>query len=114
MSVPTIFLSYSHADADWRDRLVRHLRIPFKQELLEFWDDRKIGAGDDWRREIQQALARADAAILLVSASSMGSDFILDIEVPQLISRNAARKACFLFLSWSNRVTGKPSTGSSG
>ncbi len=34
---------------------------------IDFWDDRLIKAGKDWRTEIHNTLQRADVAILLAS-----------------------------------------------
>ncbi len=84
---PRVFLSYSHLDEDWKDRVVGHLRELEGRGLLEVWDDRRMGAGDDWRREIQGAVEASDVAVLLVSAHFLGSSFIMDVEVPSLLRR---------------------------
>src|SRR4051812_14843489 len=73
---PSVFISYSHQDEDWKDRLVTHLGVLQKQEILEIWDDRKIDSGDEWYLEIQRALEAAKVAVLLVSANSLTSNFI--------------------------------------
>ena len=52
---PAVFISYSHLDEDWKDRLVSHLRVLEREGELDVWDDRRIGAGEDWRPEIEQA-----------------------------------------------------------
>ena len=68
---PNLFISYSHADEAWKDRVVPHIQVAFsnglKEPRVELWDDRRILVGDRWRTEIEAALERADAAILLVS-----------------------------------------------
>jgi hypothetical protein len=58
MPVPSVFISYSHKDEAWKDRLVTHLGVLQREGLLDTWDDRRIGAGDDREAE----LARLDAA----------------------------------------------------
>ena len=70
MTAPSVFISYSHKDEEWKDRLVTHLGVLEKEGLLDLWDDRKIEVGDDWRPEIEKAIERADIAILLISANS--------------------------------------------
>ena len=90
MNKPTVFISYSHLDEEWRDRLVRHLAVSQKQGQLELWHDRLIGAGADWERQIQAAMNAASVAILLVSANSLTSDFILREEVSRLLERRAS------------------------
>jgi hypothetical protein len=67
MTQPTVFISYSHKDEAWKDRLVTHLGVLEKQGQLDLWDDRRIGAGEDWHAEIQDAMDRASVAVLLVS-----------------------------------------------
>lgn len=51
--VPSVFLSYSHKDEIWKDRLKTHLGVLGIQGLLDPWDDRRIGAGTDWFEQIQ-------------------------------------------------------------
>jgi hypothetical protein len=87
MTQPTVFISYSHKDEAWKDRLVTHLGVLEKQGQLDLWDDRRIGAGQDWRAEIQAAMVRASVAVLLVSADFLTSDFIMGKEVPRLLQR---------------------------
>ncbi len=81
-----IFVSYSHRDEPWKDRVVKHLRV-LAGEGLEVWDDRRIAAGADWEPEIARAIAECDVALLLVSADFLTSRFILGQEVPPLLQR---------------------------
>ena len=85
MTKPSVFVSYSHKDEHWKDRLVTHLGVLHHQGLLDLWDDRRIGAGEDWYQEIQEAMAAASVAVLLVSANFLTSRFILNEEVPHLL-----------------------------
>lgn len=87
MTKPTVFISYSHKDEDWKDRLVSHLGVLQHEGLLDLWDDRRIGGGEDWYEEIQEAMTKASVAILLVSANFLTSKFILEEEVPRLMER---------------------------
>ncbi|MCP4547148.1 MAG: TIR domain-containing protein [bacterium] len=87
MSRPTIFISYSHEDEYWKDRLVRHLSVLDLEDQLTVWDDRKIGAGDDWFAAIEGALAGARVAVLLITADFLTSDFIRRTEMPTLLER---------------------------
>ena len=45
MTTPTVFISYSHKDEEWKDRLVTHLGVLQQQGLLDLWDDRRIERG---------------------------------------------------------------------
>lgn len=51
MTLPTVFISYSHKDEEWKDRLVTHLSVLERAGLLDVWDDRRIEAGADWYAE---------------------------------------------------------------
>lgn len=81
-----IFVSYSHADADYLARLKVHLR-PFERlGLVDVWSDTRIHAGQQWRNEIREAIAHAGAAILLISADFLASDYIINNELPPLLN----------------------------
>lgn len=86
-----IFISYSHADAAWLERLRRHLKPLVRQGDLEVWDDTHLQPGDDWKQEIGEALERAQVAVLLISADFFASDFIDENELPPLLTAAAAK-----------------------
>jgi hypothetical protein len=87
MNVPSVFISYSHKDEKWKNRLVNHLGVLGAQGLVEIWDDRRMTAGQAWFQEIQRAMQEACVAILMVSANSLTSEFILREEVRSLLGR---------------------------
>jgi formylglycine-generating enzyme required for sulfatase activity len=82
-----IFISYSHKDEVWKDRLVSHLGVLQQEVFLDVWDDRRIGAGEDWYQKIKEAIIRARVAVLLVSADFLTSKFIRSKEIPSLLER---------------------------
>src|ERR1044071_8984604 len=82
--IPTIFISYSHADEAWKDRLVKHL-LPLEREgLARLWHDRTLRPGDAWYEQIVAGMDGSSVAVLLVSADFLASDFISREEVPRL------------------------------
>ncbi len=89
MSAPSIFVSYSHDDQSWLDRLVKHLGVIQHQTLVEIWTDRRIEAGAGWYEEIGAALTAAKVAVLLITPSFLDSQFIRTEEVPRLLQRRS-------------------------
>jgi hypothetical protein len=86
-----VFISYSHRDEAWKDRLVGHLRVLAPQGEIDVWHDRRIGAGEAWQTTIEEAIDRADTAILLISADFLTSEFIRTEEVSRILSLRASR-----------------------
>jgi hypothetical protein len=84
-TMPFIFISYSHEDKEWKKVLERHLGV--LQREFKVWTDEQIGAGQDWQQQITEALQNASVAILLVSANSLTSNYILNEELVQLLQR---------------------------
>ena len=87
MSQPSIFISYSQKDEDKKDKLLSHLGVLQQAGLINLWSADQIGPGAEWAQAIDQAIAQAKVAILLISANFLTSDFILSQEVPKLLKR---------------------------
>jgi hypothetical protein len=82
-----VFISYSRKDKKYLDRLLVHLQPLQKDGLFDLWVDTRLKAGDKWKIEIENALKRSCAAILLVSADFLASGFIVDNELPSLLKK---------------------------
>ncbi len=90
--VSKIFVSYSHKDKDWMERLCTIMK-PYLREAeteLEFWVDKGIQPGDKWFDEIKAALHTAGVAVALVSKDFLASDFVVAEELPEIA--NAAEQ----------------------
>lgn len=85
-----VFISYSHKDKRWLEKL-RTLLVPSVESKTMFlWDDSMIKPGEDWKKKVETALASARVALLLVSPDFLASRFISQYELPPLL--DAAKK----------------------
>lgn len=82
-----VFVSYSHRDRDWLERLKVHLAPYLRGESLHLWDDSKIAPGSSWAAEIEGELSKARAAVLLVSPDFLASDYVHSVELPAILAR---------------------------
>jgi len=88
-----VFVSYSHANPDWRDKLLLLLKPFVRQGRLQVWADPDpyIRTGDIWRRTIDEALARTRVGVVLLTPDLLASDFVAEVEVPSLLRAAHAR-----------------------
>jgi hypothetical protein len=61
--------------------------------LIESWYDRNIGAGDDWRKEIDDHLREADFILLLISSDFVASDYCYEVEMKFALKLHEENKA---------------------
>ena len=91
MTKRLLFISYAHKDEEWLDVVIPHLTDLSVEDRLSIWSDVEgIEAGDNWKEKIDQALERADVAVLLLSADFLASKFIRKVELPHLFKRKEA------------------------
>ncbi|MDP3664722.1 MAG: SUMF1/EgtB/PvdO family nonheme iron enzyme [Nitrosomonas sp.] len=69
-----IFIGYSRSDSAIAERLVQR----FQQEGWQVFIDRKTPVGRKWHKEIERELHAARAVVVLWSAASRDSDFVLE------------------------------------
>ena len=72
-----IFISYSHSDKSWKNRLETQLAVLELEGYFTVWDDQKIKLGKDWLPEIERELNQAQVAIMLVSADFLVSAVLI-------------------------------------
>lgn len=94
-----IFISYSHQDRAWLDRLHTFLKPLVHSTPVNLWDDTKIDPGSNWQKEIEDVLDVSQIAILLVSANFLSSDFILNQELPKILKKSSEDGLVILWVS---------------
>jgi hypothetical protein len=96
MPKPQVFVSYSRKDLDALEQLRDFLRPLERDGLIDAWTDQRIEGGEDWEREIEEALDRSTVAVLLISQRFLASDFIAGREIPKLLERATASQLTIL------------------
>ena len=87
MAATKVFISYSHDDESWKEKLLTGLRVLERNKSVILWDAGELTPGSDWSKEIKNDLQKTDIAVLLVSPSFLASDFIVKNELPVLLKR---------------------------
>jgi len=82
-----LFVSYSHSDVVWLERLRPLLKFDHCRDKAYVWDDRKMKAGDRWDKEIRKALERMDVFVGLVSYEFLASDYVRTVELKRAFAR---------------------------
>ncbi len=99
---PIVFISYAHADEPekpsggeirWYSLVRKLLRAGERRGFFEVWGDVEMMVGDDWDGAIKEKLLACNIFVLLVTADSMASPYILDTEIDIIRKRLAAREA---------------------
>ena len=68
-----LFISYSHADENFIERFIKVISPLVDNDILEYWYDRKIKAGDEFWDEIENHLADRDIVCLFLSQDYLAS-----------------------------------------
>jgi hypothetical protein len=79
-----VFISYSHRDLQFKEELEKHLTVLKRSALIQTWTDYDIKAGEEWNKETQERIEKADLIILLISADLLASDFIYSSEIEKI------------------------------
>lgn len=88
-----VFFSYAHEDEDLKDKLADQLAILQRLGIITKWHDRMIGAGAEWKAEIDRRLNSAQIILLLISADFLASDFCYGVEMTRAIERHEKGEA---------------------
>ena len=116
---PLVFISYAHLDEPappeqpaegkicWLSFVMKFLRPGVKGRKYEVWMDRLMPGGADWNPEIEAKARACDIFVLLVSANSTGSDYIVDKEIPIVRERQRNSDGVYfypLLIDWTPKA----------
>ena len=85
----TLFFCYAPEDEPLRNELEKHLALLERQGYISSWSGRSIGAGADWRAEVERRINEARVILLLVSADFLASDHLYEVELKRALARQA-------------------------
>ena len=89
-----LFVSYSHIDEDWKNKLQGHLAFLRQYgDMAEIWHDRKITGGSEWDFMISKALQEANIFLLLISSDFLASKYCSYIEFNEAMKRHENEEA---------------------
>jgi TIR domain len=86
MNRTKVFVSYSHRDSTWLERLKVHLALLQRRGVVHVWSDTRIEVGVQWRDEIEAALTESRAAVLLITPDFLASEFVWNEEMPRILA----------------------------
>lgn len=84
---PGVFISYSHEDRDYFNKLKKHINNESCSNV-EIWDDSRIEHGQNWDKEIKKNLKDARFVLFLISQSFLMSKYIKYIEIKETLKRH--------------------------
>jgi hypothetical protein len=90
-----VFISHSHEDTSWAERL--RVRIGASSEgALDVWSDARLGSGGNWRARLEQAIRTANLIVVLLSPDYVLSSFVSLVELPLILSRGREGAAAII------------------
>lgn len=84
----SVFVSYAHEDARFKEELEKHLKPLIRSGAIDVWADHQLNPGDEWDATIRDQLHAADIFLLLISSDFNASDYIMENELTAAMSRH--------------------------
>jgi len=83
------FVSYAHSNKELAKSFLEKLRemlAPSKKHEYFLWRDTGLEVGEEWEKQILEAIDHCDFGLLLVSPGFLASKFITEKELPVFVS----------------------------
>jgi len=94
--IPKVFISYSQKDISYLNTLKTHLSYPQRENILKTWDDNDLKPGEEWDKNIQNALKTADIILLLLSPDLLATNYVVETEMKIALERHERKEAIVL------------------
>lgn len=88
-----VFFSYSPNDERLKKELENHLAPLKHRGDINTWDEQRILAGDEKKKEIAAQFESANLILLLLSPSFMASDYCYTVEMPRALEKRESGEA---------------------
>ena len=88
-----LFVSYSRKDTALKVQFDTNLKIMAAHKLIIPWTDNRLAGGEEWHKEIQEAIEAAHIIVFLVSKDFLASDYIRTNEMPLAMAKAEAGDA---------------------
>lgn len=98
MSKINLFISYSHEDKPYFDKLKTYINSENCPNLT-IWDDGEIKPGTEWDQEIKTKLNQSQMVLLLISNDFLRSKYINQVELKSAFERHKEKK-CRVIPIW--------------
>ena len=82
------FISYSHQDESWFERLKIHIAPLIRKGDLSIWSDHEVLAGQPLNSEISKNMESAELFLLLLSPAYFASDYCMNVELNHALVRH--------------------------
>lgn len=99
-----VFVSYSHKDRKWLERLNTSLRALERFTGIKAWSDLLILTGENWNDQINKALSSTKIAIFLVTDNFLSSQFIQENEMKYFFEVNKNQKIPIVWIAISSSL----------
>lgn len=87
-----LFISYSHKDEADREKFVSYLGQLVRFGKYTIWEDRRLIAGDEWKKTIPDQISQTDVYVALLSPNALASEHVTKTEFKMAKARADAGK----------------------